>query len=380
MLWQAERCSHSLTHIAPDGRTNIVGTKMLSLKRSPQGATRRWLSSLAVGTIVGVIIFAIIIAWAGLEEVWQQRRGVELTYLLAYAGTTVVTYLFRAWRFRLLLGVGGVMPKLYGIVSVHTLMLNLLPFSGGEVSYPILLKRYGISHGFMEGVPSIVIARLQDALIYASFLLVALVWTGNVSVVAQWGIGAIPVTTLLVIPMVGAGAVLLYTRLGERLPVIRHGKRLLLEIFSSFRETPRTVWVGAFLITFAARFTSFIAVLFLFESLGVSLPFSTVFLITSLYVFLPYLPINTPAGLGITEGYLLAFFIYAGIDRGVATAASVQVHLLQLMTAAALGAAGFILLQYLKRRGYGDSDHRKSLYSVAARLEGSQQSPGERAS
>ena len=202
----------------------------------------------------------------------------------------------------------------------------------------------------MQGVPSILIARLQDGLVYGFFLLVALVWTGNVGLVWRWFVGGIQLGTVLLVPAVGFAAVLLYRRFGTRLPVARNVMRLLPEIASSFRAISASVWAGTFLLTFSARFTSFIAVVFLYQSLGLSLPLATVFLITSLYVFLPYILVNTPAGIGITEGFLVAMFVYGGIDRGVAAAASIQVHLLQLIVAAILAAVGFIALQYLRRR------------------------------
>ena len=326
---------------------------MIALKIPRKISERKWLSSLVLGTIFGVVIFAGIIVWAGLDSIWQQRRVIGFRYLWAYVGLAIVTYVFRAWRFRLLLGIKGSITKLYGIVSVHTLMLNLLPFSSGEISYPLLLKRYGVSNRFLEGVSSIVMARLQDGFIYISFLLLALVWAGDLGPVIQWATEKFSVATLLSTLTLGIGVFLLYRRLGKKLLVVRHLKRVLPEILSSFKETSPMTWVTSFLTAFIARLASIIAVFFLFEALGIELPFPTVFLITSLYVFLPYLPVNTPAGVGITEAFLMSFFIHNGIDRGVAAAASIQIHFLQLMVSAILGALGLLQLQCLRKR-----DHR----------------------
>jgi uncharacterized membrane protein YbhN (UPF0104 family) len=156
----------------------------------------------------------------------------------------------------------------------------------------------------------------------------------------------------------GAGVFLLYRRLGDRLPVVRQARRLLPGVLSSFREVPPRVWVGTLSIATAARLSSMIAVLYLFQTVGISLPLSTVFLITSLYVFLPYLPITPPAGIGITEGFLLAFFVRSGMDVSVAAAASVQIHFLQLLIAAVLGALGLAQLHYLRKRDRGESGSR----------------------
>ena len=66
-------------------------------------------------------------------------------------------------------------------------------------------------------------------------------------------------------------------------------------------------------------------------------------------MFLPLLPINTVAGLGITEAFLLAFFVGSGIDERTAAVASVHVHLLQLMIAGSLGLFGALHLEWLSR-------------------------------
>jgi uncharacterized membrane protein YbhN (UPF0104 family) len=108
----------------------------------------------------------------------------------------------------------------------------------------------------------------------------------------------------------------------------------------------RSLLMMGVLISLASRLTSIIATFFLISGVGILLSLPNVFLICSLYVFLPLLPINTLAGLGITEAFLFAFFMTRGIDRSVATAASVQIHLLQLFIAFVLGVIGAIYLQY----------------------------------
>ena len=128
------------------------------------GSRRKRLSSIILGSIVGAIILAAILAWAGPGKVWNNLGNVDYTDLAMYVALAVLTYLLRAWRFRLLVN-RGTTSKFYGIVSVHTLMINFLPFSSGDISYPLLLKRYGMSDGFLQGVPSLLIARAQDIFI-----------------------------------------------------------------------------------------------------------------------------------------------------------------------------------------------------------------------
>ncbi len=322
------------------------------LKHSILYLSRRWLSSLVLGALVGATLFGLVLVWGGVDDVWRQRRAISLPHLGGFVFLTLVVYWLRAWRFHLLLRARGALARLCGVVSVHTLMLNLLPFGSGEVTYPALLKRYGIADGLMDGVPSIVIARLQDSSIYLAFLVLALAWTGDLLPVLRWAAGPVPLAATGAVLAIGLAALPLWKALGGRLPIPRDMERWLGKVAAILRSIPPSAWFGTLVIALAARSAALLGVMLLFQTLGLHLSFSTVFLISSLYVFLPYLPINTPAGLGVTEGYLAAMFVHSGIDRSVAAAASLQSHLLQLLVVAVLGALGLLGLQYMRGRGH----------------------------
>jgi len=322
-----------------------MGVKLGQIK----GAQKRWLSSLVVGTIIGAAILAAIIAWAGLGNVWESFGNINYADLAVYVGLAICTYFFRAWRFQLLVNRGS-LSKFYGIVSVHTLMVNLLPFSSGEISYPVLLRRYGVSPDFLQGIPSLVIARAQDIFINLSLVVIALVWVGNGRLILG-GISS-EFTVLLglaVVAIVIAGW-LTYQIWGRTSAKARRIIGFMFAAVAPVKETTLRTWAATFLLTISIRMISIVGVFYLLGSVGVTLPLAAVFLITSLYVFLPLLPLNTPAGLGITEAFLLGFFLVSGIDRAAATAASLQIHSIQLGVAAILGAIGLIQLQYLKWR------------------------------
>jgi uncharacterized membrane protein YbhN (UPF0104 family) len=306
---------------------------------------RRLFWSLAYGTIFGGIIFYFIAAWAGVENIWYQIADINAGYLSIYLGLTIGTYLLRAWRFQLLIGGNGIISKLYGVVSIHNLMVNLLPFSGGELSYPLLLKHYGLSSRFFDGIPSIVFARFQDLLLSGFFFGAAVVWVGRLSgIFVETLVNFILLSALVIV--VGC---LIY-RLSARKTGLIAKVGFLSEVISSVKKFDLSVWLGSFVIALTARVISIIATFYLIQAVGLSLSFATVFLICSAYVFLPLLPINTVAGLGITEAFLLAFFVGSGVDERTAAVASVHVHLLQLIIAASLGLFGALQLEWLSRQ------------------------------
>ena len=302
----------------------------------------RWLASIVMGTVLGLAVLVAILRWAGIEDVWRHLWSVDFFYLSLYFQLNVAIYLLRAWRFRLLLQQKIPLTTLYGVVSVHTLMINLLPASAGEISYPFLLKHYGISHRFTDGVPSIVAARFQDLVVSTFLLLGALIWTGNFNVIIQIMRGSSVAVVAIIIAI--AFFFVLVRRFANKIFTLFG--RFLMEILVSLRDLGLGIWCLSFLCAIIIRLIAIIGVCCLIRATHVSLPLPTVILVSSLYIFLPLLPVNTLAGLGISEGFLMLFFVGSGMQKHLATAAGVQIHLLQLLIAAFLAVVGIVLLQH----------------------------------
>ncbi|HXH82450.1 MAG TPA: lysylphosphatidylglycerol synthase domain-containing protein [Candidatus Tectomicrobia bacterium] len=325
---------------------------------APEARRPRWLS-VAAGTAAGLALLAAVLAAAGVEDVWRSRRAIEPGALALYGLLTVVVYLMRARRFRTLIGPGATVPTLYGIVSVHTLMVNLLPCNAGDVSYPVLLKRYGLRADLLGGVPSLVVVRLQDVLITGVFLIVALALLGGPGeLVGSPEVTAPRLAVALLALLAAAAVAVAMTR-----PAVRDRLEPLVQtVWASVRAVDVRVWLDTLAVGVLARLVAIVAVFYLFHAVGIGLPLATVLLINSLYTLLPLLPINAIAGLGITQAYLVTCFVASGIDRGVAVAASVQVHALQLAGAALLAALGWAQLRHAAglptRRAAGEGGRR----------------------
>jgi uncharacterized membrane protein YbhN (UPF0104 family) len=294
-----------------------------------------------------VLVAAALIAWLGPREVLAGIGRVEPGDVGVYLGLTACTYLLRAWRFRALISLATSLPKLYGIVSLHTLLVNLLPFSAGDLSYPVLLKRFHISRDLVDGIPSLLVVRLQDVLITATLVPVALVWLGHGALVLDTAEARLPLA-LLALAAAAALAVVLHgrlarTALGRRMtPAVRR-------IWSDVRKLHPRVWLLTLALGVLARLVAIVAVSYLFRGVGIPLSPATVLLITTLYTLLPLLPVNVVAGIGVTEAFLVICFVASGIDRGVAATASLQVHGLQLLTAVVLAGIGLLQLWWWER-------------------------------
>jgi uncharacterized membrane protein YbhN (UPF0104 family) len=200
----------------------------------------------------------------------------------------------------------------------------------------------------MDGVPSILLVRLQDIFITGALLVVALIWLGRGREAVDVAEGKLPQALLALVVAVLTAVVL--GRVIARTSLVRRLAPTLLCIWSAIRVLDLRVWLATLAVGLLVRLVAIVSVSCLFLSVGVPLSPATVLLITTLYTLLPMLPVNVVAGIGVTEAYLVACLVATGIDRAVAVAASVQIHGLQLLTAALLAGAGLVQLQYQRAR------------------------------
>jgi uncharacterized membrane protein YbhN (UPF0104 family) len=318
---------------------------------------RRPVLSVVAGTLAGLLIIAALVVHAGIVEVLGSFQAVSPAELGIYVGLTACTYFLRALRFRALIGLGARLSKLYAVVSVHTLMVNLLPFSAGDVAYPVLLRRYRLARDLVDGIPSLLLVRVQDLALTAALLVIAVAWLGRAGdAVEVAGAGVLP--AMLGVAVVAAAGGLVGGRI-RRTALARRIEPSIARIWAAVRAVELRTWVRTLLVGVAARMVAIVAVFYLFRSIGVPLSLGAILLITTLYTLLPLLPLNVVAGIGVTEAYLVASLMAAGVDKPAAIAASLQIHALQLGTALLLAASGFVHLQYVSGRwAAGGADAR----------------------
>jgi glycosyltransferase 2 family protein len=293
---------------------------------------------------VGLLLFASLLLWAGPVATAQRLASLDGPFVALYAALIALSYVWRAVRFRLLIGRKAGLSTLYGVVSVHTLAVNLLPAAGGDLLYPLLLKRCGISGSIVQGVPSILVARGQDLLLTAILLLVSLVWLGGAAAMAGVAVaiaGVLAASGITGIALVAGPAV------SRRLVRWRQG--VLGSVLSGIREIGARMLMASFAVTMVARLTAIVGTFYLFQGARLDLSVAQVFAICNFYVLLGLLPLNTPAGLGVTEAFLFAVFVGSGVEQTLAAAASIEIHILQLAVAVLLGAGGVVQLTWTGR-------------------------------
>jgi glycosyltransferase 2 family protein len=130
---------------------------------APQSSARR--ARLRTVVIVGLTVALLWYFFRNvqLSEVWRELRGANLPLILATVGATFVTYVFRTWRWQLLLlpvGRARFGPALRATVIGFTAIF-LLPGRVGEVLRPYLLSREERLN-FSAAFATIIVERVLD--------------------------------------------------------------------------------------------------------------------------------------------------------------------------------------------------------------------------
>lgn len=308
-----------------------------------------------VGLVVSISIAVYLLLQIDRQQFMTMVGDLSFTVLLGAFGIYMILNFFRAMRFSVLLGGEGISAvRLYPIALFHNFLVRILPFKTGELSYIVMTRHY-LHRSLVEGVGSLVSARLFDLLVVISGFTV-----GMLTLVTS---STDHTLALLFIPLLALCALILYFAA----PLIRKLSTLERYVLkASNRQNSRLVlWLDRKLIMLAEHlerihtprlFVILIALsvcnylcsasfnLLLMNGLGIRAPFGTLVVIVSIAMFAEALPFSV-AGLGLVEGgWTLGLVTFAGLSTSEAVSVAFFLHACQLIAVALSGVIGYVLL------------------------------------
>lgn len=123
-----------------------------------------------------------------LDELGAALQRIDLSWLLVAIVVSLLIMVFRAWRWQLELRPLEHVPfgRLWVIISVAYMAINLLPVRIGEIVRPWLLsRRSGVS--FSSVVGNVVLEKTMDSLIIVFYILLGLITVENLPVWVRRG-------------------------------------------------------------------------------------------------------------------------------------------------------------------------------------------------
>jgi uncharacterized protein (TIRG00374 family) len=306
-----------------------------------------------IGLLFSLLVIGYVIAKLDWQTVQKILSQIDLLWLAAAFGIYLLNYALRSLRFQMLLNLKAIpFQHLLGVTNLYGMYLYLMPAKSGELSYPILLKNR-LNVPLPESTATLIAARFFDFATVALFLPAVLITFWNQ--IHPW----VRVGALLFIGSVFLfGSVILWfvrrpfgikrfpqTKPDKKFPlVIRlwHGLAKLIDSLQAIDQR-RQYW-RLWLLTIAIWICVQTNFYFIVLSLGESLNFLQMIVVSIIMVPMTLLPIQGFANLGTHEiGWTAAFALF-GYPESTALNIAVSSHIVLLLFVLLLGSSGVILM------------------------------------
>lgn len=291
-----------------------------------------------------------------IADVTTTLAGIDPLYLFVGFGLYVLSYFFRALRFRILLNKKVGLKNLFTIVCVHNMMNNILPARTGELSYIYLLKKHH-NKTAGEGIATLFVARVFDiisiTLLFSVSALMIKDLPDMVAKVVFFIVFFLALVIVFLITLLYSGNSFLnlvgmfFERFGledKRIVgyMLRKGSETV-ESFEMIKTNGRfiemfTISIGIWLSLYLLNYTLVIA-------MGINLNFFTIVLASTFAVFTTVLPIQGVGGFGTIEGGWAIGFVAAGLTKEVAISSGFGVHIITIFYFIIIGLFGYSVIK-----------------------------------
>lgn len=282
-----------------------------------------------------VLFIAGVEYWLGWSTVLEPWSGFNLWQVLMALGLLIVSYALRAWRMYDYFPnyLRGYWLQTWRVMLIHNALNNLLPARTGELSFPLLMKRY-FGVGYTHSLSALLWFRLLDLHAVLSFAIFPLL------ILSPLRRFAIPLMVVwLFVPVV---VFMLRNRLESKVAHKTGKFNSLLE--KAVYGLPDDWWMfwRSWAMTWANWLVKLMVLAWLLGQF-VSGP-SWNLLITSVVSgeLTSVLPFHAPGGFGTYEAGIVAPLLHL-VDAKLATAGAVNVHLFVLGASLIGGILGWLI-------------------------------------
>ena len=288
---------------------------------------------ITINTIKRILIWLVFFAFiAGVEYLWGWTTILAPWKTLSFPAIIIAVVLFllsyqlRTWRLYdyFLPHTQGRWLTALRLMLLHNILNNLLPARSGEVSFPLLMKRY-FSVDYAHSVPALLWFRLLD--LHTLLAIGATAWLFTTSFVYL---------PLLLIYLLLPLAFYYFKHLIHQ--KISHG--FVAKVLDGLPQNYATFWRN-WLLTWANWLVKMAVLAWLLSQF---LVLDSAFLISSVIAgeLSSVLPFHAPGGVGTYEAGMVAPLL-AVIDAQTAAKAAINVHLFMLFSSIIGGLIGWLL-------------------------------------
>lgn len=268
-------------------------------------------------------------------------------------------YVIRTIRFNLLFT--NKIKGMFSIISINTMLNNLLPMRLGELSFFYFVQKTKKS-SLGESAGAFFIARTTDLLSIGIIFILGVSILKNVpdvfkNIILTISIFVLAVVAILILAILkGVFIVNLTKKLFKitRLGKIKIFQKIIAELdmiplsFENLKKSNRLYII--FITTFLAWSANYLFIYFMVLSMQIEIPLGVIILTGTFVVLTSVLPINTIGSIGVIEGVWAATLIAFGIPKELAIASGFGYHVFLLLFSLFLGGIGYFNLSRILKK------------------------------
>ena len=278
-------------------------------------------------------LLAYIFRKAGIGNIAGQLRTLDPRLFLSASAVFIVIIFLSAVRWRVLLGGGQPLGRLFSLCLIGSFFNNLLPGAvGGDA-----VKTYYLYRETQEGGKSIAAVFMDRYVGYAGLLTIGLV-SGIIAFRDLTPLGVQWLTPALFTAFLAGSLVVFGARIGRRFSTVAN-------FYDFFHDTlrDRRTMVRTYLLSLVIQVLNILSVYLIARGLGQRPPFLALFVFVPIVVTVMMIPISI-SGLGLRES---AFVVLFGL-LGMPAEASTSISFLWFLSVAFGSLAG--LVEYIRYR------------------------------
>jgi uncharacterized protein (TIRG00374 family) len=325
---------------------NVLGLRDI-YRATAKGSTRRVVPAAVLGLIILVSLFS----FSGFGNTFDIIARTNWPWLLVAAGAYVGSFLFRTWRYSVLLRTAGhrVAPgAVFRSIMLGWFVNFLVPARAGDAVRGIALKSTE-NVPFSVATGLVVVERIADMAVLGGTMLIVAWILGSSSRIGLLAVGAFAISATLV-----GGLVVLYTFddrivgfLESRVPSIESGITALKNALEQIVRNPAAMPLVMLLslpVWILEASTLYVS------SRAVGLEMSVVPVVTAaVAAFVSQAVPITPAGIGTYEATITATLMLFDVQADVSTAFSLVDHFVRAIVVYVVGAVSAVHIGFRSR-------------------------------
>ncbi|MBN2367897.1 flippase-like domain-containing protein [Candidatus Woesearchaeota archaeon] len=307
---------------------------------------------ISVSIVLTVLLVYLLLTQINISDLTKILNNMPLQTLATALGFYGVAYIFRTFRFWILLEKKIKFNRLFNIVCIHNFFNGLLPMRTGELSFVYLVSKEGFKK--TQGVAAVFIARFFDFIVI--FFLFGLTTTisgayDNIFLIAG------------IMSLIFIAVGLMMISLGNKyLSLFKRRKLLKYKIYAyiiekvddtlghlkimNFKKLP--IFISSLMIWISNYIMSYIII----NAMGVNIEAYKAVIVFSFTSIVSGLPINGILGFGTQEASWSVAFLFFGVAKEIAISSAFGFHLINILYFFLFGILGLACRNFRKIKSF----------------------------